>query len=59
MDNCKYILNIPNIGTCCVAYSKSKRKDGFHWAHYPNCKLENCPLLHPELLDDAVLETEE
>ena len=57
--DCKYTFEIPNIGACCDAYSKSKRKDKKHWAHYPNCVPENCPLLHPELLGDAVLESEE
>lgn len=38
---------------CCMLYSKTKRADGLHWAHYPECEPENCPKLHPELLDDA------
>lgn len=60
MKNCHYTFDIPNIGTCCGAYSQSKRKDGKHWAHYPECASENCPLLHPELLlGEAVLETKE
>ena len=59
MDNCKHHLEIPTIGTCCDAYSKAKRPDGKHWAHYPECKSENCPLLNPGLLENAQLETEE
>ena len=63
MNSCKYELRFPNLQfdkqTHCGAYSKSQRKDGFHWAHYPECKPENCPLLHPELLGDAILKKEE
>jgi len=55
--NCKYTLYHPN-GHLCGAYNKSKRKDGKLWAHYPECKLENCPLRHPELLEGAILEKE-
>ena len=43
----------------CDAYSQAKRKDGLSWAHYPECKPENCLLIHPELLDGATLEMEE
>ena len=64
MDDCKYKLVIPSDvieltgykGPLCKAYSKSKRPDGRHWAHYPECKMENCPLQHPELLNGATLE---
>lgn len=65
MDNCKYEFVIPsnhffNVDKpLCGAYGESKRKDGRHWAHYPECCDENCPLAHPELLEDAILEMEE
>jgi len=63
MGNCKYEMLFPKPPLDgkihCDAYSQSKRKDGRHWGHYPECKEENCPLIHPELLGDAVLETEE
>ena len=62
MNNCKYEWEWPKPPhdgkVHCNAYSHSKRKDGRHWAHFPECKEENCPLIHPELLGDAVLETE-
>lgn len=54
-ENCEYGLEIPNIGICCGAYSKSKRKDGLHWSHYPICEIDNCPLMHPDLLEGAEL----
>ena len=67
MNTCEYQLAIPPdvtemtgyAGTLCKAYSKSKRPDGLHWAHYPECKSENCPLKHPELLKGAILKEEQ
>ena len=58
MDNntCKYELYIPDVGICCAAYSRSKRKDGLEWMHFPKCMDEKCPLKHPELLEGAILE---
>ena len=56
---CKYRMFIPNVGTCCGAYAESKRKDGKYWAHFPICTDENCPLVHPGLLEGAILENEE
>lgn len=56
MNDCTYTFEIPGTGKCCMAYSKSKRKDGLHWANYPECKRENCPLVSPELLKGAILE---
>lgn len=55
----KYKLRIPGVGVCCEAYYKSKRNDGLEWMHFPFCSEENCPLKHPELLEGAILETEE
>lgn len=58
---CQYFFDIPKIGICCQAYSKSKptsENRWRHWAHYPKCKEENCPLKHPELLQGRTLETE-
>lgn len=55
--DCKYRLEIPNVPEmCCDAYSQSKRPDGRHWSHYPECAGKNCPLLYPYLLQGAVLE---
>jgi hypothetical protein len=61
-ENCQYCMEIPMLANPrrsnihCGAYSASKRKDGLHWGHYPYCKIENCPVVHPELLKGAVLE---
>lgn len=55
---CDYYFPIPRIGMCCKAYSESKptsENRWRHWAHYPECKEENCPLKHPELLDGRTL----
>lgn len=57
--NCEYNISIPDIGVCCNAYSKSVRADGKVWAHYPTCTEGNCPLVHKELLEGAILESEE
>lgn len=53
---CKYTFEIPGVGSCCNAYSESKHPRGYHWAHYPNCCNKECPLVHPELLEGAILE---
>ena len=59
MENCEHILHFPKPPldgkNHCGFYSKHTIK-GRHLAHYPECKEENCPLVHPELLGDAVLE---
>ena len=57
--HCKYNLFIPTIGTCCGAYAESFREDGKFWAHFPMCAESNCPLIHPELLEGAILESED
>ena len=62
MENCKHLMIFPVKTSLyeekhCGFYSKHTIK-GKHWAHYPECKPENCPLIHPELLGDAVLEAE-
>lgn len=54
-ERCEFSLDIPNIGVCCGAYSKSKRADGLHWSHYPVCEIENCPLANLDLLEGAKL----
>lgn len=41
----------------CMLYSKFEI-DGKHWANYPDCCKENCPLLHPELLGNMIWEEE-
>ena len=57
-SDCAYKFEIPNIGMCCQAYSKSTRPDGLHWAHYPLCEGKNCPKLYPHLLEDAKLNSD-
>ncbi len=64
MKNCEYKMDLrickrstPHI--LCGAYAESKRPDGLFWAHYPECNNKNCPLKHKELLEGAVLETNE
>lgn len=52
---CEYSLPIPDSHILCGAYSKSHRPDGLHWANYPCCEDQNCPLKHPELLNGATL----
>lgn len=61
VEPCDYYFPIPRAGMCCKAYSESKptsENRWQHWAHYPECKEENCPLKHPELLEGRTLETE-
>ena len=53
--HCKYNFFIPTIGMCCEAYARSTREDGKYWAHFPLCSNIDCPLMHPELLEGAVL----
>lgn len=56
--NCKYNISIPNVGICCKAYYESVRKDGLGWMHFPVCDEANCPLIHSELLEGAILKSE-
>lgn len=61
VKTCQYFFVIPKHGICCGAYSESKptkENRWRHWAHYPDCKEENCPLKHPELLEGRILESE-
>ena len=61
IKSCQYFFPIPKAGICCGAYSASKptkENRWRHWAHYPECTEENCPLKHPELLEGRTLETE-
>ena len=61
IKTCQYFFNIPKVGVCCGAYSASKptKENRYrHWANYPTCTEENCPLKHPELLEGRILETE-
>lgn len=61
IHTCQYYFPIPALGVCCGAYSASKptkENRWRHWAHYPVCTEENCPLRHPELLEGRILETE-
>lgn len=57
--NCKYNILLPSIGACCTAYYKSRREDGKEWLHFPVCTEVNCPLNYSELLEGAMLESEE
>ena len=61
VEVCEYFFPIPNVGVCCKAYSESKPSSTNkwrHWAHYPSCTEENCPLKRTELLEGRILETE-
>ncbi len=54
--NCYFriYLNNPEL-VLCMLYSKYSI-DGRHWANYPECCKDSCPLLHPELLGDMIWE---
>lgn len=52
---CKFQFIIPSVGVCCDAYSSSKRPDGRHWSHYPECDYKHCPIGNPELLEGSTL----
>lgn len=53
MENCKHKLYNPlEHKVYCEVYSKTRLPNGKLWAHYPVCKNKNCPLKHPELLED-------
>lgn len=56
--NCEYNISLPTIGMCCKAYYESIRKDGKKWTHFPICTETNCPLIHSELLENAMLRSE-
>ena len=58
VEVCEYFFPIPNVGVCCKAYSESKPSSTNkwrHWAHYPSCTEENCPLKRAELLEGRIL----
>lgn len=58
VKSCQYFFVIPKVGICCGAYSESKptkENKWKHWAHYPECTEDNCPLKHPELLNGRTL----
>lgn len=57
MTECKYITPFLDGTIHCGAYVESKRPDGKLWAHFPKCANKNCPLEHPKLLGNAILET--
>ncbi len=59
MKTCKYQIELVTAGTCCKAYFESIRPDGKGWMHFPTCNKSNCPLIHPELLEGAILVKEE
>lgn len=56
IEKCQYTETFPDDHLShCMAYSRSKRPDGRHWGHYPECSAVDCPLMHPELLENATL----
>lgn len=57
MESCKHQMSIPsNDEILCGIYNKYRLSNGKIWAHYPVYENKNCPLLHPELLGDAILD---
>lgn len=60
---CPFVLVFPDKPECykgmrlCDLYSHYKIK-GKHWANYPDCKKDNCPLLHSELLGNLIWDKE-
>lgn len=53
---CPYNVKVPDKEIhLCMLYCRYSI-DGKHWSHYPDCKKENCPFLHPELLGDLIWE---
>lgn len=46
---CMYAFDIPHVGRCCHL------PNGIYWGNYPLCKEENCPLIHPELLENSII----
>jgi hypothetical protein len=55
---CEHHFYIPHHGMCCGYYSKTVDAYGMGYAHYPDCKKENCPFAHPELVAGRKLESE-
>ena len=58
MNNCEHHFPIPKVGMCCGYYSKTLDEYGKRFMHFPECKEENCPIKHPELLNGRKLESE-
>lgn len=63
MESCKYQIFFPsnlssNDEILCGAYSKARLPNDKIWLHYPMCEDRSCPLLHSELLGDAILDNE-
>lgn len=58
IPECEHHFPIPGIGMCCGYYSKTVDACGRRWANYPDCKEENCPVKHPELLEGRKFESE-
>lgn len=59
MESCKHQMSISsNDEILCGIYSEHRLPNGKIWAHYPVCENKNCPLLHPELLEDTILDNE-
>lgn len=55
MKKCPYSIELPKNGICCNVYSNSNRPDGKFWAHWPKCSEKNCPLINPDLLEEATV----
>lgn len=53
---CKFEAHLKHpYGNLCMLYCEFTI-NGKHWANYPDCNKENCPLLHPELLGNMIWE---
>lgn len=53
--NCYFKVQLKRELILCMLYSRFEY-NGLHWANYPDCNKENCPLLHPELLGNMIWE---
>lgn len=49
---CEYSQAFPDKKRHCMYYSKLTIGDKVWWAHFPECSCDNCPIKHPELLDE-------
>lgn len=58
MKNCKHKLYNPiENKVLCGAYSENRLPNGKIWAHYPECKNKNCPLIRKAeqcLIDNGI-----
>ena len=49
---CEYSQVFPDKKKHCMYYSKLTIGDKIWWTHFPKCSCDNCPIKHPELLDE-------